>query len=74
MRLARGNHVNLSVSDFDRSLDWYCRVRPGRRRQRERRASCHEQPDPLPEPSWPEHDGLRSRVWSSTLVKTGSRS
>ena len=26
MRLARGNHVNLSVTDLDRSLDWYCRV------------------------------------------------
>jgi catechol 2,3-dioxygenase-like lactoylglutathione lyase family enzyme len=44
MRLARGNHVNLSVSDLDRSLDWYCRVRPGRRRQRERRASATNSP------------------------------
>lgn len=26
MRLAASNHVNLTVTDLDRSVDWYCRV------------------------------------------------
>jgi glyoxylase I family protein len=26
MRLAASSHVNLTVTDLDRSVDWYCRV------------------------------------------------